>query len=724
MSKKIIMRKFKRLLKSITASALCLSLFSVNVYALERVSMSLRYDGAVHSYNNYKITLKINNIEVDEKDLPMPPVIIDDRAYVPVKEIFTRLGAVVDWKPATREIYIGYGDSMIALKIGSNTVNNNGNIVFIPVPPRIINDKTMIPVRYAAEAFGFDVGWDDATRTVSVSTKSAVSPAESDPDGAETLSQDSGGQHYDDTAYRPITMETSVDNSVSEITAMSYPETRVTKIETITSNSYVIRAESEISRVEKLLLPDNRFVLDIYNAVMAIPENMIAINDNPYISSIRSAQNQVQPVKITRVVFDLKEPAGFGVSISGDRKSIVFSFENNYISGVSFTSDGTYDYLRIDGVTTPVVSVFPMFETAQLIIDLPLGTALSEKNISVSGLYANALNLSQYQPQTARVVLELNRQVEYEIYYEGNSAVVKLFEPNYRNIRYDGASKTIVIPKPAGMNISAIEHNDYYYLYKYMLTLPVDISSTIGYGEIVVKDDYLNSIEIGSAGGKTYITLNERRVLATKITDDASNIYIRLVRPKEVYDRIVVLDAGHGDTDPGSIGNGLVEKELTLDITLKIISLIEAENRVKVYATRIDDVYPDLLARPGFAKDIGDIFVSVHINSFTNPAVNGTEVWYAQHGNDSTKGISCEEMAKIMLKNMLNELGTADRGVRMDNLLIVLKNANIPAVICEIEYLSNPDGALRLRDEAFKLQAANGIYKAILEVFSVYRPAR
>ena len=116
--------------------------------------------------------------------------------------------------------------------------------------------------------------------------------------------------------------------------------------------------------------------------------------------------------------------------------------------------------------------------------------------------------------------------------------------------------------------------------------------------------------------------------------------------PKEVYKKIVLLDAGHGGKDPGASANGLVEKNLNLQIVQKIAKYLEDRN-IKVYLTRNADVYPENLTRANTANQIADIMVSIHMNSGPITA-NGTEVLYQIHSNDDGSKLTSKQLAETL----------------------------------------------------------------------------
>ena len=87
---------------------------------------------------------------------------------------------------------------------------------------------------------------------------------------------------------------------------------------------------------------------------------------------------------------------------------------------------------------------------------------------------------------------------------------------------------------------------------------------------------------------------------------------------------IVVLDAGHGGHDSGNRGNGYLEKEIALTITLEIGKLLSKSKDIEVIYTRKDDRYVDLLKRAQIANDANaDLFISIHCDAFTSPKAYG-----------------------------------------------------------------------------------------------------
>ncbi len=100
--------------------------------------------------------------------LDSPPVIINNRTLVPLRFISESFGADVQWDPVLRIVTIVFNDTKIILQIGNKFASVNGKKVVLDSPPQIINGRTMVPIRFVAESFNANVTWDDATKTITI----------------------------------------------------------------------------------------------------------------------------------------------------------------------------------------------------------------------------------------------------------------------------------------------------------------------------------------------------------------------------------------------------------------------------------------------------------------------------------------------------------------------------------------------------------------------------
>ncbi|MDR2903182.1 MAG: N-acetylmuramoyl-L-alanine amidase, partial [Clostridiales bacterium] len=509
-----------------------------------------------------------------------------------------------------------------------------------------------------------------------------------------------------------------------------HPLTAVTEVRlpNARDDAFRIIASSEITRVKKSLLPDNRLVIDLFNAEIDLPKSEYDLPDNGYIARVRTGQNQVTPEMVSRIVFDLSASVNYSVGLSTDRKEVTVRFERNQISDVAFSSDGAADYITVRGDTRPVTSVFTLTNPDRLVIDVPLGV-INEQERAENGVFATTIRTAQFESSTARIVVDVKRTPAFEVSYEGTVTKIKITEPTYRNIAFDPEKKALVLPKIGGqvLVLQQITETDRYDENKYIFNLNADYSGLLGYGDYRIGDDWINSINIQTKGGKTELTVNQNRILSYDISEDANNIYIKPISPKEKYDFVVIIDPGHGGAHTGTRGNGLEEEALNLAISQKLVAMLEADGRVKVYETRTSDAHlntdlsTDLLMRSAIANTTGDVFISIHHNSFSATS-NGTETYYDK-GNNTQVGGASRQMADIIQKNLLEELGFTDREVQTND-YSVLRHTKIPAVLAEIGFVSNPEEAAKLATDEYQTKAAKAIFEAIMELFEIYQPKR
>ena len=175
--------------------------------------------------------------------------------------------------------------------------------------------------------------------------------------------------------------------------------------------------------------------------------------------------------------------------------------------------------------------------------------------------------------------------------------------------------------------------------------------------------------------------------------------------------KVVVIDAGHGDQDPGAIGvTGKREKDFNLAMALKVEALLKKESKIDVVLTRSDDTFLALKERVKIAQDIkADIFISIHANSGPT-AANGVETFYTRSNSKA--------LATVMHKYLLQSSGLKDRGVKTAS-LHVTRETTMPAVLLEGGFLSNKSDEAALFTESFQNSVAKGIVAGIKEYLGI-----
>jgi N-acetylmuramoyl-L-alanine amidase len=217
----------------------------------------------------------------------------------------------------------------------------------------------------------------------------------------------------------------------------------------------------------------------------------------------------------------------------------------------------------------------------------------------------------------------------------------------------------------------------------------------------------------------------------------------------------IVLDAGHGGKDPGTVGrSGTKEKNIVLDIVKRVGNLLTKNTNVKVVYTRDEDVFIPLWERTKMANENnGKIFISVHANANRNHSAHGFETYllrpgktddaievatlenaaiqYEESSNDKYGDLTSEgqilaTMAQSMFMKESESLAAQiqseidkettfqNRGVKQAG-FYVLVGASMPNVLIEVGFLSNPSEEKQLRTPQYRQKIADGIYRAIVE---------
>lgn len=154
----------KNMIRKLFVTLILTMIFSINIVAAPWITMKITYNYNTYDYSAEAVYVNVNGKKLD--NLPMEPIILNGTTLVPAREVCEAFGAIVDWKKETEEIYIAYEDSIVVLKINSTNANLNGINNTLSVPARIINNKTMIPVRFVSEAFNKKVDWSNDERTI------------------------------------------------------------------------------------------------------------------------------------------------------------------------------------------------------------------------------------------------------------------------------------------------------------------------------------------------------------------------------------------------------------------------------------------------------------------------------------------------------------------------------------------------------------------------------
>lgn len=171
----------------------------------------------------------------------------------------------------------------------------------------------------------------------------------------------------------------------------------------------------------------------------------------------------------------------------------------------------------------------------------------------------------------------------------------------------------------------------------------------------------------------------------------------------------IFIDPGHGGRDPGAVGWGLREKDITLSISLKVGKIL-TNNGMTVMYSRTTDIYNDFTAIPSVANNArADLFVSIHCNSFADSNSNGTECFTSR-----TAGSKTRALAKDVANDISTGLNLFNRGPKEAG-YAVLRLSKMAAILIETAFISNKNDSQKLKDRQDEF--AQIIARCILEYF-------
>ncbi|MEE7625674.1 N-acetylmuramoyl-L-alanine amidase [Methylobacter sp. Wu8] len=256
-------------------------------------------------------------------------------------------------------------------------------------------------------------------------------------------------------------------------------------------------------------------------------------------------------------------------------------------------------------------------------------------------------------------------------------------------------------------------------------------------------------------------------VKSTKEAEKAEVVPVKSTKTaKRNKDIIIAVDAGHGGNDPGAHGaNGTEEKKITLEIARKLANLINKQPGMKAVMVRKGDYFVDLRKRMQIARAAkADLFISIHADAFQNTTVKGASVftlsnkgatseaarWLAdsENASDLVGGVSLNDKEDVLASVLLDlsQTATQDASVNVAGKVLknferigelhyasvqkagflVLKSPDVPSILVETAFISNPSEELRLVNAAHQAKIAGAIFDGVRNYFdttSPYKPS-
>jgi len=344
-------------------------------------------------------------------------------------------------------------------------------------------------------------------------------------------------------------------------------------------------------------------------------------------------------------------------------------------------------------------------------------------------------------PEKTRVVLDLDRRVEYSAFNLGSEANFR-WVVDLKQTEYSFSGKLDFSGSPIqGMRIGKRDDGT---------RLVLDLDSKLPMKSFLLEPN-----------GKS----SHRLVI--DVFNGAQENVVKVAPTKKAANRdvLIAVDAGHGGDDPGAIGpNGLREKNVVLSIAKSLVSEISRQKGYKGVLIRSGDYYIPLRTRARKARDMGaDLFVSIHADAFTKPSARGASVFalstrgatsemarhLAQRENQSdvyggVGGVDIRDkdpvVAKVLIdlsmdKTIVQSLQVGDKVLKsmggMAHLhkkhveqaaFAVLKSTDVPSILVETGFISNPTEAKNLGSSRYRKRMAAAIFKGIDAYFKSHPP--
>ena len=233
-----------------------------------------------------------------------------------------------------------------------------------------------------------------------------------------------------------------------------------------------------------------------------------------------------------------------------------------------------------------------------------------------------------------------------------------------------------------------------------------------------LSGNYRNIVSAGyeafDEGVKLSFGMNGMYEYKTVLED--GNLFVSFLNPKEVNDKIVVIDPAAGGQDPGCTDGTLREKDITLAVAVKLRKKLEASG-IKAYYTRMDDVNPSEVDRIELAEaSKADMYIRIEVDSKEDASIYGVTCLY----NDEffIPGFGNTELADIMETEVVTAVKGKALGLEKSATSdFTLRYATIPATSVKVGCISNRQEAGLLGREDYVEKIADGIYKGILKAY-------
>lgn len=649
------------------------------------------------SINGKKFSVMTANVVFDGKPIEtdIPPIVINERILVPIRSIGNHLGAQVDWNQQSKEAILKTSNQEVILKLNSPIVTVNGEKKEIPygVPAISVNDsRIMVPLRFVSEVLGCRVDWDQETQTGIIT------------------------------------------NPVNEITDISVENSLGDK------PKIVLNTTGKIEYSEDFLIEPDRLIIDVHDSKLNISDKSIVgsngtVNikvDKFPVKSVRMAQFSNNPLTV-RVVIDLDRQIGYSINSSDDHKQATISFLNN-VQDISLKEVRGREAIVIKNSDEFKYNMFTLSNPNRVVIDI-LDSKLwtNSLELDVNTKFIKRVRSSQFNPDgtynnhdnIVRVVLDISGDKEIpNIMMEAKKNTINIFvdEGDFSNISYSNEYENGGLIK-----VFAEEETKYSINYNESsrrMEIKIDKDDVeLEKGIMTVDDDNISNITVDEDENYKIISFKFNKNIEYEVLSDLVDDTIKISFNKLEENngsKLIVIDAGHGGKDPGTIApnSKIKEKDLNLKVALKLDKKLR-ELGFRTILTRDKDEFIELYERAGIAnRNEADAFISVHFNSHNKKDVAGIQTLYCPAFDSQVKGGDNHPFAKAIHDALLSGLNRNDKGIIKRSDLVVVRETKMVAALAELGFVTNPEEEKLIITDAYHEKAAQAIANGIVNYFN------
>jgi N-acetylmuramoyl-L-alanine amidase len=603
-------------------------------------------------------------VEGQELAPPVPPQIVDGRTVLPIRSVGEALGATVHWDGASRTVTIGRRHDIVVLTIDKAEALVNGRPVPLDVPAQIIDDRAMVPLRFVGEAFGDGVQWDPETRTVFIWRRPTVIRA-------MHLVKDIGKARIDLHLSEPL-----------------------------------------LDWNEQLL--GKAVVLDLYPAVIALPDPARWLGD-PLLKSLLLLPGEKE--RSVRFAADLWREPRYRVAASADGTLISITIDYD-VTGIEYKLDGYVPTVFVAASGPLNYATHVLREPDRIVIDIA-GAGPVEgvpEALPVGHDLVKGVRSSHYAkgPDATRVVIDLNYAHAFEVTRTDVGLIVRLL-PQLTGVSFEklqGRTRlTLAGSQPLGEILEPDIANK-----KLRIRIP-QAQSTLTNPLIQVGDGAIHTVSVtqGPTPGTLLVTVDLPYYLGHQLVSKAGDrsLVIDLIT-SPIYGKKIFVDPGHGGTDGGAAGvvagPGL-EKLVNLQLSLQLQRVLIDAGAV-VFMSRTTDATVDLQERTQMVNAARpDVVLSIHHNSTARRegTARGTETYYFTPQSKT--------LAERIHAAFIAGTGIPDRKVRQENFFII-RETSAPSILLEVGFLDNRTDEALARDPDFQKKAALAIRQGLFDYFT------